>query len=551
LLIVAVVPSLRAENDSLPPPDSLLSTRGIYNYSDQNYGYERQTVGDLIDYTSMGLSSLNGAVDRTIAGANVGFLTTHGDLAFESSTGLGHTFGLGFSTFGESPARYFDPNSLHMRLGPVAIDEIDVGAGVLFTDTTGSPPQLRGDDGWGSIVWASARVSLDLTDRMTFTLRPIVYWLPNEGEVGYGLPPAILGLPVLDPYSYATLSYTAPIADWDVTLFDSFGAFYRYWNFWDRNQLQLNTWSDLTPVDTVGQYSLGGFGPQVDFTLDEAPHSSIDFFDKDRLFFENWAGFRANGKHGSQLQSLIYFDRRDRWDGDFDWGGAWMQGGAYLAQQRDHWYPYTGYNFWTNDNFNSVTNWAVTGARFDLGPRAYGFAQAGLFFSSGTSKDYTDWLGEIGATQILGPYTRHGFQAGRRLSDPDGQQRYIEDYAEYTIGQDLGPNSTLIGIAGYADRHNLDHSTNDNQKVILAGLHYTQYLPSTNTTLGLLAGYEHIQQDSNMSDFDRWIYRASILQELRRQISLTLVYQYTAAWGEGTKDDYTEHFLWMGVQKRF
>lgn len=551
LLALSTLGCVYAQDGSISS-DAPIATHGVYNYSDSSYGYERQGLGDAVDFSMMSLNSLNGTIDRTIARANVGFLSNYANnWTLESSTGLGHTIGLGFCAFGEGVPRSLDPESIHLKAGPLMIDQIDVGGGLLYTDTTGHPPHQLADDGFGSIIWASARITIDFTEHISFTIRPIVYWLPFEGKVGYGLPPFIFGLPVLDPYSFTTLSYQAPIADWDVNIFDSFGAFYRYWTFWDRNQLRMNTWSDLSPIDLVGQYSLGGYGPQLDFALDGAPHSNISIFDKDRLYFENWSGFRALGKHGSNLQTMLYFDRRDRWDGQFNWDSAWMQGGAWVTQIRDHYAPYAGYNFWTTDNFNSSYQWAIAGSKFEFGPRAYGFAQAGILWSSGTYQDYTTWLGEIGATQLLGPYSRHGFQVGRRLSDPDGRSRYVENYGEYTIGQDIGPNSTVMALVGYADRTSLDRSLHDNQKVVLAGLHYNQIIPSTGTTLGLMIGYEHIQIDNNQSDFDRWMYRASVNQELRYRTTFTLAYQFTSAWGEGTKDDYTEHFLWMGLQKRF
>lgn len=327
LLALSTLGCVYAQDGSISS-DAPIATHGVYNYSDSSYGYERQGLGDAVDFSMMSLNSLNGTIDRTIARANVGFLSNYANnWTLESSTGLGHTIGLGFCAFGEGVPRSLDPESIHLKAGPLMIDQIDVGGGLLFTDTTGHPPHQLADDGFGSIIWASARITIDFTEHISFTIRPIVYWLPFEGKVGYGLPPFIFGLPVLDPYSFTTLSYQAPIADWDVNIFDSFGAFYRYWTFWDRNQLRMNTWSDLSPIDLVGQYSLGGYGPQLDFALDGAPHSNISIFDKDRLYFENWSGFRALGKHGSNLQTMLYFDRRDRWDGQFNWDSAWMQGG--------------------------------------------------------------------------------------------------------------------------------------------------------------------------------------------------------------------------------
>jgi hypothetical protein len=536
-------------------------TNGNYTYSDGSYQPNPLLIpGQALEYTVTGVAGLSNSVHWLGSHFDVGYSDTIGtDLSFYSHTGIGsNELATGLFVWGEGHG--YEGTGARFRVGPLLIDDIYGGVGALYSEYTGTPfGQSPSGDSWAGLVWASARFSLQLSERLALTFRPFIYYLPFENKVGYGAPPGFLGLPFLYPHSYATLQYDTQWMGWDVQLFDSFGGFYRFLTLLNQNSFQAQAWSDYSPLDMAGRYGLGAFGingagRRYDFGIygndgsNNLGSANIGY-DSNNLFFANIAGFRAQRQHG-QLRSIVTFTRNDIWDGDFNYIGNQNQGSIWLAITQPVFTPYAAYNFVTPDDFGEVYHSSIVGVQYTPSHFFKAYAQAGYLWTTGLNPQMDTWIGEVGMFQVLGPRTNHSIQAGRRMSDQELNTRFVENYALYNVFQQLGFRASANFTVGYAERNPINPKVASEEEVLMAILNYNHLL-SSRTNLMLGAGYEHVEIDLNQSDFDRWIVMAGLNHALSPTLMLQAYYQYIESYGTGGFGDYSEHVLFMGVAKKF
>lgn len=536
-------------------------TNGVYTYSDGSYRPNPLLLpGQALDHAISGIAGVSNSVHWLGSHFDIGHSDTIGsDVSFYSHTGIGsNELATGLFVWGEGHG--YEGTGRRLRLGPLLIDDVYGGIGALYSDYTGNPfGQTASGDNWAGLVWASARVSLQLSERLALTFRPFVYYLPFENKVGYGVPPGFLGLPFLYPHSYATLQYDTEWAGWDVQFFNSFGGFYRFLTLLNQNSFQAQAWSDYSPLDMAGRYGLGAFGingegRRYDFGIygsngrNDLGSSNIGF-DSDNLFFANIAGFRAIKQHGP-VSSIITFTRNDIWDGDFRYIANQHQGSIWLAISQPILTPYAAYNFVTPDEFGEVYHSSIVGVQYTPSHNFKAYAQAGYLWTSGLNPQNDTWIAETGFYHVLGAHTKHSVQAGRRMSDQEFNTRFVENYILYNIYQQVGYRASVNFTAGYAERNPINPTVSSEEEVTMALLNYNHLLSArTNVMVG--TGFEHVEIDLGNADFDRWIVMAGLNHAISPTSMFQAYYQYIESYGTGGLGGYSEHVLFMGVAKKF
>jgi len=524
---------------------------GNYEYVPQKKVYGDLNIGDVVEDFGRAFSSAGATVRKLNDYAGWSSRNIAGDFSFASRLGIQGMalpgVGLGWGT--THPGHN---NGLSILLGPILLDNIVAGYGAMYNDINGDYAPLNEfppDDRWAQILWLNFRATMALGDSISISLQPMIYWLPSTGKVGWGLPGPFIGLfqPQFQPLSLFEVAWTKELGNWKLALYDSFSPFLNQWHVLDV-QLGSQLIGDLSPVDRVGRYQAGYAADLTNY--DPLQRVGINNAGWDGLGgFFNMAGFRAYGNHGYHTQSMFYFDRIDFWDKDFrdKLAAASIRGGAYLQTGDQFLTTYTGYNFIGNEPFNTFLNWAVAGVRKQISASLRVYTEGGYFWHSGAGSGDKGWLGLVGFQQRLSPRTLHGGEAGRRVFTPIRSVPGEENYMEYRITHDLGLRSTISGFVGVSHR-NFQSPIENDYIVKYSGVVLNTRITQRLTALAS-AGWEEVEFEPNNMIWDRWTERLGLMYTLTENIQSQVFYQHEDVHGKPF--NYTEHYLYIGIAKRF
>lgn len=524
---------------------------GHYEYVPQNGLYKDLLFEDAAEDFGRAFAGLNRGVRNLNEYAGWSSRYFIGDFAIGSRAGLqgialpGAGFGVGTMHPGHN-------NGLHILLGPLLLDNIYAGYGAIYNDINGTYPafnQWPADDRWAQIVWLTFRVTIALGDSISISLQPMIYWLPENGKAGWGMPGPFFGffLPQMGPMAAFEATWRKEIGNWKFALFDQFSPFMSQWNIWN---IQTNApfFGDLSPIDRVGRYNVG-YGADLT-NYDPLLRLGMRNSNWDTLAgFYNIAGFRAYGSHGYNTQSMFYFDRIDLWDENFrDMPlASSIRAGAYLQTGDQFLSTYAGYNFLSIEPYNSLFNWAVVGVRKSLSPGLNTYAQAGYYWQSGSVSGDEGLLASVGFQQRISPRTSHWGEVGRRVFAPVRGGTGVENYIEYRISHNLGLRSSLSGFAGISHRNFNTPVENDYNLKYAGVVLNTQVTPRLSALAS--ASLEKVEVEFADMFWDHWTYRSGLMYSLTENIHSHCFYQYEDF--NGSPFNYTEHYIYLGVTKRF
>lgn len=522
---------------------------GEYEYLAQKGLYRDVYFGDVVDDFGRAFSSTGAAVRKLNDYAGWTSRNMVGDFSFGSRVGLQGVAlpgaGLGWGSL------YPGQNAgFHVLLGPLLLDNFYAGYGAIYNDINGTYPafnQFPPDDRWAQIVWLHFRATMAVGDSMSISLQPMFYWLPSTGKVGWGLPGPFFGLfqPQMGPVGMFEVAWAKEVGNWKFAVFDLFSPFLYQWNIWDV-QMESPFIGDLSPIDRVGRYNLG-YGADLT-NYDPLARVGLRNGDWDGLAgFYNILGLRAYGNHGYHTQSLVYFDRIDIWDKNFRDSLSSIRAGAYLQTGDQFLTTYAGYNFVSSEPFNILFNWAVVGVRKKLAINMNMYAQGGYYWQSGAGDGDEGWLGSVGFQHRITPRTSHSGEVGRRVYTPVRIGPGVENYMEYRLLHNLGLRSNVSGFAGISHR-NFSNPIENDYHVKYAGVVLNTRLTSRLSALAS-AGWEEVEVEASDMIWDRWTYRLGLMYPLTENIQSHCFYQYEDT--NGKPFNYTEHFLYLGVTKRF
>jgi hypothetical protein len=442
--------------------------------------------------------------------------------------------------------------TLQMRAGPMMIDNIYVGYGAIYDDIHGSFPgkEQISKDKWGQIVTLTFRASFAIGDSIGLSIQPYLYYLPDKGQVGWGLPGPMAGFMGYQPnaMALAQISWNKQIGNWNFTAYDVFSPRIYQYNIWDVFLSSQSAFGNLSPLERVGRYSLGygagdltNYNPQFGAGLRPSSWNGM-------AGYYNILGLRAVGTLGPSTKSLFYLYRSDFWDKKFQTIASGLTGGAYIQTGNVNTTAYVGYNFASFDSFSTLLNWAVAGVRQQLGPAMTVYAQGGGNWYSGDNKGPSGALVTLGVQQRLGQQTAHYLEVGRRVYTPVTGPYGIENYVDYRINHMIGYRTNLSAYVGTSERH---IATVGNSLTVK----YAGAIFNTLLTMRLSAfassGWAKTSSGSSAYIYDAWTHRFGLRYNLTQNIQSQAFYQYQEVHSNSSSYNYSEHFIYIGVTKRF
>ncbi|WP_395736483.1 hypothetical protein [Prosthecobacter sp.] len=434
---------------------------------------------------------------------------------------------------------------------------------MIYSDYQGLSPYggfsgVQGSDNWAAIVGLSARISFNISDRFAFTASPYVYWLPLTGQVGWavGFPGYALFGGQIAPRALFETAYRIPIENgMELAFSDRFSAVFLQSNLLNESMLYQLNFMDTTPLDRAGRYQFGVGAVPFDstgnpnFSLNSRPFSS------DRFLYQNQFSSVLRARLSENVYSNTYFNRYDWWNKNLDHLNAWDTFGTVIMRQGPFLSPYVMYEANIQEQTKVEYHQALVGVNANLNSNTIAYAQGGWLWShsgaAAVNKSSDTWIAQAGFRQRIGPYTVHGFDAGRMpFQGGFGGARYVSNFVRYYVSQQLGARISSNFYIEKADLTAIGQDKGDRQ-FLTAGV-MTSVRLSDRSSLGLLVSYDNVVLPQINRGWQMWTYRAIYMRQFSDSVQGQIAYHYQQAGaGRSPLDHFQEHFLFIGATKRF
>jgi hypothetical protein len=450
------------------------------------------------------------------------------DTAFAAdrhSTNVDMTLGIGLTSG-------FDPSQATFKLGPLYLDLLALSASLLYTNYDGRLAPGIENSGFTGIISLTGRALLQITPSAYFSMVGTLYYLPFTNKVGFDLGGGF------GPGFRARVASEHEYKGWNLLFYDQFTVQHVLYDVFDD--------VGVGEIDAVGRYRFG--------RLDADPAgTNRNEFDSDRLVYTNVVGAVASTRWGEPWRLTLSASHRDLWFAGFEERTDQDIFAARLAYQSDalRFTPYVEYRFTANDTFRIQRHEITVGASAALSPNLFAHARLGYGWLDDTESDserHPYFLGEIGLTHILGPYTRHSLNFGSRFQDTDLGNSYYATYLRYTLNQLL---SARVNMGLYMQAARLERVGGfgqDHDEFTIGSTLRVRLTPRT--SFSFLAAYDAITAGSDgPGDRELVTLRALISQRLGPTLYASLIHQYRQQTSDRSFDDYTEHLLLMTLTK--
>ena len=528
---------------------------GEYKYLPQTGLYKDVTLGDIADDMKDGVRDVGLFLNKVNLAAGWSQVNPDG-FSTTAMAGVGPFRLPSAGIYYGSPYYGASGNGLRFIAGPMMIDNIYLGYGLLYSDIEGRFPGrelLAPDDRWGQMVTLTFRASLAIGNSIGVSIQPYLYYLPDQGKFGWGVPGPIGSFLGYQPNATALLqiAWNKQVGDWNFTVYDSFNPRIYQYNLWDVLLSSQAQFGNLTPIERVGRYSLGYGGGGDLSNYNPQAHAGIHPTSWNGMAgYYNIFGVRAQNIISPTVKTLYYLFRNTYWDSKFQnvSNSDIVVGGAYIQAGDPYFTTYAGYNFYSFQPFNTMMNWAVVGAKKQLTPALTVYAQGGYAWWSGDQKGPSGSLYTVGLQNRLGQRTSQYLEVGRRVYTPVTGPYGIENYVDYRINHMLGVRSNITGYIGMSDRKTI--TTGNNQV-----FKYTGLMINTMVTMRLTAfassGWSNTAVGIDPYIYDVWTHRFGLRYNVTQNIQTQAFYQYQEVRTNSSSFNYSEHYIYLGVTKRF
>lgn len=455
----------------------------------------------------------------------VGLLAPNDAWDFEDNTA--EMFSLEADVRGFRPfARPFSPETSTIKAGPLYLDVLWLGGGVVYSDFSGDRTFKEGDeDGWTGYVDIGVRSLLRITDNLYMSAVATFMYLPFENRVAlrYG----INGQPLF----YTRMEYKKKLGNWDLYLYDQFRG---------NTGFGFNFDTNVPEIDRAGRYVFGFLGDRTDEFFDDRAVilSNIVGGRARRLVFDNQWHFQILADHTDFWRSFDFeeHNRRDRLVADLGYEGMDIP-----------FAPRFRYQMISTDGFDSIRHQISLRLHGRLTENVRWTGIIGENFVSGVGADNSRFLWELGLEHTLTAYTRHWIRMGENFFYNEiAPQTLTGRFIRYGIEQRIDSRLSLLAFAQFADREVLN---NEHARERMAAGLSVFFRPFDYTRIRGTAMYENTDQRNGMEDADRWLYRVEVMQALGYKLDATVFYQYEER--QAQTNSFTEHVTGMSVRRNF
>ncbi|MCF6312329.1 MAG: hypothetical protein L3J39_07740 [Verrucomicrobiales bacterium] len=422
----------------------------------------------------------------------------------------------------------FEPGQAHIKAGPLYLEFIHVGVGILYSDYNGVREFPEGqEDGWLSVVELALRGSARITDQFHISLATRIVYLPGENRFGLALNDGGgLG-----------------------TSFQLNCEFQRdTWNFLIYNDFRGYTSAFLlglgeTTIQRAGRYTFG---------LRVRDRRSNNYFDDEDIFFVNTLGAVADTPFLWQNWRLrLQADHSDYWRTlDFDYRGPRDHLSAWMGYEGSEipFAPYVSYDVSSFDRFKSLYNTAYIGGRGRLTQNLWFDGRAGKLWTTNRNRNRNSPLWRAGLIHDISENTQHSLWGGQTFAMSDvTNETALAEYIRYQINHQFSTRLWGYAYAQFSRQEDIAvGSPVNNRETYGARLDYQLFDYSR-----LSGTFFHQKRSLNNAkgiERKRWLYRIQWEQQVYFRTTARLYYQFENQEGGSNFD---ERVLYLSARRYF
>lgn len=490
----------RSSGPNNRPDGHLQRSMGLYAYEDPDVDFYDEH------------SDFFRPLDRAL-----GFFTPHEGLVWGSEQLDSWSFALD----GSIPifTRGFEPDKAHVKAGPLYMDLMSLGGGVLYSDYSGKENFREGEeDGWLSFLEVQARMMIRISENIYLTAGGRLIFLPGNGKLAFRLGDEF------GPTAIARLNYQARLGQWDILFYDSLRS---------RNGADLL--ADSGAIDRAGRYQFGFMDTD----------RGRDVFQGDRFYLLNQVGLNAS-RPIEDWRLWLEANHQDRWQSyDFENHGTREHGSAMLTYEGSKlpFSPYLLYEVDSGDKFETFRHRFYIGGNGRLTENIRLDGRAGYMWTQNAVPDREWIIWNLGITHDITERTRHGLRVGRDyVSDDFTGDTAVAEYVRYNIGHQISETLHARAYAQWSSDEHLNRPEFTGDREMYGGS--LSYRPGgyTDVTVG---GYFERWDTSEEDVNERLLYFARVSQRIASRTTLWFRYQFE------DYETFDEHLYMTGVRKYF
>ena len=422
----------------------------------------------------------------------------------------------------------FEPSDAHIKAGPLYLEFLYAGVGVLYSDFEGDRVFPEGqEDGWMSMLELGLRGSLRITDQFSITLSTRLVYLPGVNRFGFALDDGSgIGGSFLIDYQFYW-------GTWDFLVYDHFRAYTPSYFLGLGEQAR----------ERSGRYSFG---------INSRGRRSNNYFNDGFVYFVNTIGGRASTPFlRENWDLLLQADHSDYWTGfNFEYPRVRDHFGVRLGYDGMiiPFSPYVSYDVYSFDRMRSFYNTAYIGGRGRLTRNVDFNARAGYLWTTNREPERKSPLWRVGLTHQINENTWHSLWAGQTFRSSDvTNETALAEYIRYQINHQFSSRLWGFAYAQFGRQEDLVLGTPVTDREIYGGRLDYQLFDYTRISG---SGFYEKQSSERRPDIvqRRWIYRASVEQQIYWRTTARFYYQFENLEG---RSNFDEHVLSLTLRRYF
>jgi hypothetical protein len=462
----------------------------------------------------------------------LGFFTPFDTLTYENDRI--RNFAMSFDSSLGILNRNFSPELATFKMGPLFLDVLWVGTGLIWSEYNGPQQFVEGEeDGFTGFVEVGVRAAARLTDTIFLIAGANIMYLPFNDRW------AFQSLTGLGPGASLSMVYADDWEEWDV-------SFYNYFT----GSSGINFLGQISEpgFDRAGRYAFGtGFQNRTN-----------DFYSEDNVFWNNRLGGSANRLvFDNEWRLNLIAEHTDFWR-SFDFDDHRVRDMASISLGYEGsvipFAPEFFYTVFEPDGLGRDLEifFQQLGASFTgrLTENVNWQGNAGYIFLTGpdAQTDNNSFLWTMGLEHTVNINFQHWLRFGQGFFSNEFFNEYVlSRFVSYGFNQRLDRRTSLTGFVQYADSE-LDLITDELRQTIIGGASLN-FQPLDFTRFSASVIYNHNRVEASDVDSDRWIYRASLTQQLALRLTGTLFYQFEDFSGQPS--DFDEHLIGFNLRRYF
>jgi hypothetical protein len=429
--------------------------------------------------------------------------------------------------------RQLEPDLAHVKLGPLYLDLLWIGAGAMWTDFSpkGETPPAEGDD-VAAYIDIAIRGYVRITDTIYFSMVGDFIYLPLENEIAVR---ALLGSRA---GAVAQFVLQERVGTWDILFTDT---------------LQLSPGVDIDAglgnegIDEAGRYHFG-------FAADNKP-IRLDF-EEEGIWVSNSVELRASSLIFNEDWRLwLQADHTDFWRTlDFEDHSYRDHFGAILGYEGHNipFSPSLSYDITTND-YDTYRHTSYLGFRGRLTENIQTRFGGGYLWTTGAENDTENWLWDVSLHHRLSEGIGHGVTIGQNVFDDDLSPESVwTTYARYWINSKITHRLSAGAYAQWEESERLtitddDHGVTEFERYSVGA--NLSYRPFDYTHITAWAIYQNTELQVGEREWENWLYGLNITQRLATRLTLEGYYRYEKSRQE--RAGFDEHLLGVGIKRYF